>query len=213
MHKVLELQGHQPGQTVKRFYSPEKKKMMVKLQPGEVYVTSDDELIATGLGSCVSACIWDPFIEIGGMNHFMLPLGDAEDMENWTPGQFVSKAARYGNYAMELLINTLIQNGAIKSRLKVKVFGGGQVMGKHAAIGNKNIAFIRGYLESEGLHVVSEDLGSPFPRKVLFDPKTGKAWVKKLRSYYKDVEAVEESYNARLIRDSQSQESADVELF
>ncbi|WP_283130011.1 chemotaxis protein CheD [Enterovibrio norvegicus] len=213
MHKVLELTGCPIGAGVKRFYHPGKQMMMVKIQPGEVYVTSERELISTGLGSCISACVWDPFIALGGMNHFMLPFGDAEEIEDWEPTQWRSNAARYGNYAMELLINTLIQQGAVKSRLRVKLFGGGLVMGKQANIGEKNIAFIRNYVESEGLTLVGEDLGSEYPRKVVFDPITGKAWVKKLRGYRAEMEAEENNYNRRLVNEAKRDDEDNAELF
>lgn len=215
MHKILELTGCPVGAGAKRFFHPGKQMMMVKIQPGEVYVTSERELIATGLGSCISACVWDPFIELGGMNHFMLPLGDSDDIDNWDPTQWRSKAARYGNYAMEILINTLIQQGAVKSRLQVKLFGGGMVMGmgKQANIGQKNIEFIKNYIKNEGLHLVSEDLGSEYPRKVVFDPITGKAWVKKLRGYRGEVEAEENSYKRRLIHEAEQNNSNSAELF
>ncbi|MBE1276154.1 chemotaxis protein CheD [Enterovibrio baiacu] len=213
MHKVLELTGCPIGAGVKRFYHPGKQMMMVKIQPGEVYVTSERELISTGLGSCISACVWDPFIALGGMNHFMLPFGDADEVEDWDPTQWRSNAARYGNYAMELLINTLIQQGAIKSRLRVKLFGGGLVMGTQANIGEKNIAFVRNYVESEGLTLVGEDLGSEYPRKVVFDPITGKAWVKKLRGYRAEMEAEENNYNRRLVNEAKRDDEDNAELF
>ncbi|KXF80119.1 chemotaxis protein CheD [Enterovibrio coralii] len=213
MHKILELTGCPIGAGARRFFHPGKQMMMVKIQPGEVYVTSERELISTGLGSCISACVWDPFIELGGMNHFMLPFGDADDIEGWDPTQWRSNAARYGNYAMELLINTMIQQGAIKSRLRVKLFGGGMVMGKQAAIGQKNIQFIRNYVESEGLTLVGEDLGTEFPRKVVFDPITGKAWVKKLRGYRGEVEAEESNYKRRLVKEAKREDDDSAELF
>ncbi|RXJ72437.1 chemotaxis protein CheD [Veronia nyctiphanis] len=211
MHKVLELRGHPKGASVSRYFYPSLQKMMVKIHPGEVYVTSDDELIGTGLGSCISACIWDPEIGIGGMNHFMLPLGTSEDIAEWTPTQWRSRAARYGNYAMELLINTLIQQGAEKHRLQVKLFGGGVVMGQCTAVGEKNIAFAIDYVTSEGLVLVSNDLGDDFPRKLIFEPKTGKAWVKKMRSYKGDVQRFDKKYQRTL--QSPKVDSGDSELF
>ncbi|MGF1766617.1 chemotaxis protein CheD [Enterovibrio makurazakiensis] len=213
MHKILELTGCPIGAGARRFFHPGKQMMMVKIQPGEVYVTSERELIATGLGSCISACVWDPFIELGGMNHFMLPFGDSDNIEGWDPTQWRSNAARYGNYAMELLINTMIQQGAVKSRLRVKLFGGGTVMGKQANIGEKNIAFIRNYVQSEGLNIVGEDLGTEFPRKVVFDPMTGKAWVKKLRGYRGEVEAEETNYKRRLANEAKRDDGDSAELF
>jgi hypothetical protein len=50
----------------------------VKVLPNEYYVTGDDVMITTALGSCVAACIRDPQTGVGGMNHFMLPEGDSQ---------------------------------------------------------------------------------------------------------------------------------------
>ncbi|WP_240473909.1 hypothetical protein [Salinivibrio socompensis] len=66
MHQALELHHHAQEKALKRFFSPEHGKHMVKLKPGDIYVSSDDELIATGLGSCIAACIWDPLSRVGG---------------------------------------------------------------------------------------------------------------------------------------------------
>ncbi|MFD2178739.1 chemotaxis protein CheD [Veronia pacifica] len=211
MQKVLELKGHPEGSKVMRYYLPSRQKMLVKIHQGEVYVTSEDELIGTGLGSCISACIWDPEVSLGGMNHFMLPFGTSDDIAEWDPTQWRSKAARYGNYAMELLINTLIQQGAEKKRLQVKLFGGGVVMGECAAIGEKNIAFAKDYVSSEGLTLVGSDLGDDFPRKLMFDPCTGQAWVKKMRGFREEVENFDKKY--RRVLQSRKVDSGDSELF
>ena len=92
----------------------------VKVLPGEFYATPKDLLLVTVLGSCVAACIRDPELGIGGMNHFMLP-----DTDSAGPA---GNAARYGSYAMEMLINQLIKLGAVRARLEAKVFGGGAVI-------------------------------------------------------------------------------------
>ena len=69
-----------------------------KILPGEYYVTTHDEIITTVLGSCVSACVWDTVFNVGGMNHFMLPLSDNG---SWGGSELLSTSTRYGNYAME----------------------------------------------------------------------------------------------------------------
>jgi chemotaxis receptor (MCP) glutamine deamidase CheD len=92
----------------------------VKVLPGEYYVTQRDMVLVTVLGSCVTACVRDVDSGIGGMNHFMLP----ED-----GGRGVSSvSARYGTFAMEVLINHLQKLGARRGRLEAKVFGGGAVL-------------------------------------------------------------------------------------
>ena len=148
-----------------------------KILPGEFYCTYKDMLIVTVLGSCVSACIRDRVSGIGGMNHFMLPDGgDASD-------PLISASARYGTYAMEVLINELMKSGARRENLEAKVFGGGNVLRGLTAlnVGERNAAFVRAYLKAEGIRVLAEDLNDIFPRKVYYFPRTGRVLVKKLR--------------------------------
>jgi chemotaxis protein CheD len=148
-----------------------------KILPGEYYCTFKDMLIVTVLGSCVSACIRDRVSGIGGMNHFMLP--DGGDVSN----PLISASARYGTYAMEVLINELLKSGARRENLEAKVFGGGNVLRGLTAlnVGERNAAFVRAYLKAEGIRVLAEDLNDIFPRKVYYFPRTGRVLVKKLR--------------------------------
>jgi chemotaxis protein CheD len=148
-----------------------------KILPGEYYCTFKDMLIVTVLGSCVSACIRDRVSGVGGMNHFMLP--DGGDGSN----PLISASARYGTYAMEVLINELLKSGARRENLEAKVFGGGNVLRGLTAlnVGERNAAFVRAYLKAEGIRVLAEDLNDIFPRKVYFFPRTGRVLVKKLR--------------------------------
>lgn len=215
MQRNVQMKGTSLGDGTRRFFHPGMKMMVVKIQPGEIYTTSDQELISTGLGSCISACLWDAMAGVGGMNHFMLPFcdADADDIEHWSPAQWRTKAARYGNYAMELLINTLLKKGAIKTRLQVKLFGGAMVMGAQATVGEKNIEFIRSYIASEGLILVGEDLGGVLPRKLVFDPLSGKAWVKKLTGYRAQVQAEEKDYGQRLVSEANRGDEDNSELF
>ncbi len=178
-----------------------------KILPGEYYATARDMLIVTVLGSCVSACIRDPVTGIGGMNHFMLP-HDSQSGPN-----LVSSSARYGTYAMELLINQLIKLGARRERLEAKLFGGGNVMKGFTVtdVGERNARFALEYLKLEGIPVVAQDLRDDYPRKVYFFPATGRVLVKKLRSVHNDtILRRERDYEHKLTAESVAGE---VELF
>jgi len=167
-----------------------------KISPGEYYYTDKNMLIVTVLGSCVSACIRDTVSGIGGMNHFMLPDGAKSDKDN--P---VSESMRYGTYAMEVLINQLLRNGARRENLEAKIFGGGNVLRSFTTnnVGDRNAAFVKQYLKDEGIRVTGEDLLDIYPRKVYFFPKTGKVLVKKLKQLnnYTLVKR-EEAYSSKL---------------
>ena len=164
-----------------------------KILPGEYYATPRDMLIVTVLGSCVSACIRDTRSGIGGMNHFMLPGNDI--MESTSP------SARYGVFAMEILINRLMSMGAQRNHLEAKVFGGGLVLRGFTTttVGEKNAAFVMQYLNTESIRVTASDLLDIYPRKVYFFPKTGKVLVKKLRSVHNNtIVERERDYELRL---------------
>lgn len=166
---------------VGRYWDREHHCFSAKLLPGEYYVTTTGEQIATVLGSCVSACVRDRRTGIGGMNHFMLPQDASKGTSAW--GTAVSAATRYGNVAMERLINDILKLGSSRDNLEVKLVGGGKVLGASAIdIGARNIDFVRKYVCDEGFIVAGEDLGDVFPRKVQYSPSTGRLRVKKLNA-------------------------------
>ncbi|MDZ4201873.1 MAG: chemoreceptor glutamine deamidase CheD [Gallionella sp.] len=179
-----------------------------RLLPGEYYVTINDEGIYTTLGSCISACIRDRVNGVGGMNHFMLPASD--DPNGWKSTS-LSASTRYGNFAMEHLINVIMKNGGQRQNLEVKLFGGGRILQNMTDVGLRNINFVRDYLQTEGLRVVAEDVGEIFPRMVVYFPSTGKVKVKRLRSLHNNTIVDEE---IRYITTVESKPvGGDIELF
>ncbi|OOZ38019.1 hypothetical protein BOW53_16745 [Solemya pervernicosa gill symbiont] len=130
-----------PGfEDVKRYWDKTNDIFSAKILPGEFYVTANDELITTVLGSCVSVCIRDRIFGIGGMNHFMLP-HDNSGTGSWVASDNVSVSTRYGTYAMEHMINEILKNGGNRKNFEVKVFGGGRILANMTDVGIKNINF------------------------------------------------------------------------
>ena len=123
---------------------------MVKILPGEYYVSRSDEAISTVLGSCMSACVRDPARGLGGMNHFMLPEDACVGPNDWLDPA-VGLATRYGSYAMESLINDLLKLGAARERLEIKLFGGGRILAAMTDVGGRNVDFIRNLHVHRGL--------------------------------------------------------------
>ena len=192
-------------ESINRYWDKTQNIAAAKILPGEYYVTMHDEMIVTVLGSCISACIRDRKLGLGGMNHFMLPSGGDDK------ASLVSGAERYGNFAMEHLINTILKNGGEKKNLEIKIFGGGKILAQMTDIGLRNIEFVQHYIKTEGLMMVSEDVGDIYPRKVAYFPATGKALVKKLRSVQNNtVVEREKSYLKDL---EQKPVEGDIELF
>jgi chemotaxis protein CheD len=185
--------GMQPV-TGRRIYDAQGAAWMVKIFPGEFYITRKlDEVLVTVLGSCVAACIRDPIAGIGGMNHFMLP---QHKSGAWGVD---ARSARFGNFAMEKLINELIKAGGSRDRMEVKVFGGGNVTDSNNAIGSDNAEFVLRYLEAEGLRCAAQDLGGVLPRRIHYYPSTGRVVRRLLGTSDKFAVSREESdYGSRL---------------
>ena len=136
---------------------------------GEFKVVNDPSVVlSTILGSCVAACMRDPVIGVGGMNHFLLP-GSAESMASG------GDATRYGVHLMELLINGLLKQGARRDRLEAKIFGGAKTIARFCNVGEQNARFARQFLMDEGIQIVGESTGGEHGRKLEYWPSSGRA--------------------------------------
>jgi len=184
-----------PGFESVRRYRDRNGNLIVKLLPGDYYVTRREEVLDTILGSCVSACIRNPRLRIGGMNHFMLPRPSGNGTDTWE--HIAGRATRYGSASMEQLINRILSAGGTRADLEVKIFGGGRVLSSMSDIGNHNVIFVREYLKQEGLKVTSEDVGSNYPRHVQYFPMTGRVRVRHLTARA-DVVSQEQQFLNRI---------------
>ncbi len=195
---------------INRFWDFKNQSISAKILPGEYYVTTQSEIIATVLGSCVSACVRDIKHGVGAMNHFLLPLHKGEEWSEKINAD--SLATRYGNFAMEHMINDVLKHGGQKKFLEFKVFGGSRVISNMGDIGKSNIHFVLNYLMIEGFKVSAQDVGGINPRKVLYYPKTGKVKVKKIRDLHNDTIIKRETEYLHHI-DTEDQIDGDIEMF
>jgi chemotaxis protein CheD len=195
-----------PGKS--RIYLKQFEAHAVRLLPGETYTTAKrDEAIVTVLGSCVAACIRNPKTGVGGMNHFMLP---ESSTGQW--GDQVSAANRYGNFAMEELINAVLKSGCARNDLEIKLFGGANFTQGATMVGKKNADFALRYLENEGLRPVAMDLGGGLGRRIEYHPATGKVARLFLRGSGKDQVVEEERRYGAVLR-VKPVDDGDVQLF
>jgi len=179
--------------TMDRIHDRSLERDVVRLLPGDFFVSGEEAVLTTVLGSCVSACIRDPHSGIGGMNHFMLPDSTADGSQD------LESAGRYGTHAMEFLIEGILKLGGNRDDLEVKLFGGGKIVEGMSDVGLQNIEFVRNYLSSAGIAVAAEDLGLAFPRKINYFVPSGRVMVKKLRALHsRSVLADEQSYRENM---------------
>ena len=148
----------------------------IRISPGECRISDDPGVqLVTILGSCVAACVTDPAARIGGMNHFMLP---KSDHGYWGPDR---ASLRFGNFAMEQLINDVLAHGGRRNHLEVKLFGGANLLRARSNVGWKNAAFAEAYVAAEGLTLVARHLYGFQPRLIHYLPVTGRVAMLELR--------------------------------
>ena len=177
----------------------------IKIGPGEHYVTrKENEVILTVLGSCVAACIRDPVAAVGGMNHFMLP----ESSSGRWGG--VSANMRYGNFAMEQLVNDILRHGGQRGRLEVKVFGGARMIANGGAVGPQNADFVEAYLKAEHMKIAAHHLRGMHARRIEYDPLDGRVRLLELSMEHAHVSDAERKF-LDVIR--APRETSSVELF
>jgi len=141
------------------------------VHPGQIVVSGGTEAFTTILGSCVSVCLHDPKIGVGGLNHFLLPMACPPEQ---MPG-------RYGPTAMSQLVSAMLANGAVQGRLVAHVVGGASVLAGFGADGNhlgmRNVTMARDYLAAHRIPVLSIDVGGTRGRKLVFSPRDGLTYI------------------------------------
>lgn len=156
--------------------------------------------MATLLGSCVSVCLFDPVLNVGGMNHFLLPSSTSANAD--------LDVILDGDYSMEVLVNGLLNKGAKKSRLLAKAFGGGTIVSAiRMAIGERNSAFAHEWLDRENIRLIASDFNGPWSRKVVFLPSTGDAFCRRIPTTPTNVAEIareEQEYEISMARQNSS---------
>jgi chemotaxis protein CheD len=141
------------------------------LYPAALYAEKEATEIVTILGSCVSVCLCDNVLNTGGINHFMLPLWNGQGLAS----------PRYGNIAIEKLLEKMLYLGSDIKNIKAKVFGGAEVLETETInfnIGKRNIELAFNTLVELKIPVISSSVGGKFGRKILFFSDTGEVRLK-----------------------------------
>ena len=177
----------------------------VSIGIGDYFVSSEDVVIHTVLGSCVAVCLYDPEKKIGGMNHILMPFNP--DINKY------DASARYGINAMELLINAIMRLGGNRKKMVAKTFGGANLLmalSRKNAVGEKNVAFVIDFLRAEKIKILSRDFGGHDSRKIFFRIATGEVFLKRVPSM-KSLVAAEQTKRNRI--QEQLDQPGDITLF
>jgi chemotaxis protein CheD len=145
------------------------------LHAGRAFVSAQAKSIVLILGSCVGLCVWDSVNAIGGAVHYMLPSWDGRGVPS----------PRYGNVAISMLLQKLLEAGANRANLRAKVFGGGCLFdslrepnsNKEQHLGSRNVEIALELLAKAHIPVVSTDVGLDRGQRIVFRTDTGDALV------------------------------------
>ena len=159
---------------INRYFDAVNNRYAAKLLPGQYYL-SRGETIVTVVGTCVAACLRDPVLGLGGMNHFMEPYP--------TTGAVASP----GEDAMFALYRALLALGAHRDRLEAMLFGGSRILSDDCAIGARTIEYAQLFVRQANIPLVQQDLGGRYPRKIDFCPLDGRVRIKRLRDLRNDT--------------------------
>ncbi len=143
------------------------------LHPSTICVSKEPKWITTVLGSCVAVCLIDQKRDIGGINHYMLPLWNGDGLES----------PKYGNVAIQQLFQKMLELGAQKENMICKIFGGGEVLGEQYSIynvGRNNIELAYKMIGEMGISIRSSSTGGKLGRKIYFNTATGEVLQKYL---------------------------------
>lgn len=141
------------------------------LLPSGIFVDKKPHVVDTVLGSCVAVCLFDERLKIGGINHYMLPFWNGQGLAS----------PKYGNIAMDKLIEKLELIGANRKHIKAKVFGGANQMQSSLNVGERNVLMVRDYLASCGIPIVAENVGGEIGRKIRYNTGNGQVLMKFLQ--------------------------------
>ena len=130
------------------------------------------------LGSCVGVCLWDAVNAIGGATHYLLPCWDGTG----------AASPRYGNVAVSILVQKLVEAGADRGQLRAKVFGGGCLFdsmretnsNKEQHLGSRNVEMALEILTKAQIPVISTVVGMDRGQRIVFRTDTGDAEIKVL---------------------------------
>lgn len=141
------------------------------LLPSGIFVDKKPHVVDTVLGSCVAVCLFDERMKIGGINHYMLPFWNGQGLAS----------PKYGNIAMDKLIEKLELIGANRRNMIAKVFGGANQMQSSLNVGERNVLMVRDYLQDIGIRIAAENVGGEVGRKIRYNTGNGQVLMKFLQ--------------------------------
>ncbi|MGL4345390.1 MAG: chemotaxis protein CheD [Cellulosilyticaceae bacterium] len=158
---------------------------VIKVGMADFNVAKQPHILTTlGLGSCVGIALYDPIHKIGGLAHIMLP--DSTQIRN------NSNVAKFADTGLAVLVDRMIELGAVQNRLVAKIAGGAHMfefkhMDETMRIGARNVAAVTSLLQQYKIPIKASDTGSNYGRTIELHTDTGILVVKTIGHGVKQI--------------------------
>jgi chemotaxis receptor (MCP) glutamine deamidase CheD len=141
------------------------------IMPGHLLCVSEETLISTLLGSCVSVVLHDPLHKICGVNHYLLP----RTLKGELPTD------RYGDHAIKHLLTQMKMRGADMDQLQAKIFGGAHINAGNQIgerIARENVLVAEELLKNLHIPIIRKDVAGSKGRRITVNSATFEVLVK-----------------------------------
>lgn len=149
---------------------------VIKVGMADLKVTKAPGILTSlGLGSCIGIALYDKKNKIAGLVHAMLP-SSFEINNNQNKAKFVDTG-------IELLLELMINEGAVASNIVAKLAGGSQMFSFNTnnsilKIGERNVLAAKEKLKELDIRIVAEDTGGNYGRTIQLNSEDGSFLVK-----------------------------------
>lgn len=175
-----------------KYFDENMDKWAVKILPGEVYASHEDEVIIATTLRCVVVCLYNKTTKTGGVTQFMLP----------PVAPHIALA--YGRGQLDVLMDNLNAFKAERTQLEARIYGAAEVEydgDNIVPIGPKLIEVAEKYFKEKNITVTEADVAKEMARKVYFTPTTGSTMMKKInRLKNKTLHKREKEYCTNLLK-------------
>ncbi|MBF0428139.1 MAG: chemotaxis protein CheD [Magnetococcales bacterium] len=166
---------------------------IIRLDPGELFISTSPSEVHTVLGSCVSVTFFHPRLKQGAICHGRKPTQGC--IHGVSGLKLCQDLGDYVSCSLEFMLAYFDHRGVSRSELEIKLFGGGMMFNTLSGnaenpvlnTGKRNIDMAMEFFRAKRLHLMSSDIGGPWARQIVFYSETGEIKMKRIRKTAQDI--------------------------
>ena len=134
----------------------------------------DSVLVTYSLGSCIGIAVFDPVVKAGGLLHYMLPESSLD------AAKAAANPFMFADTGIPRLFKAVYGLGGIKSRMRVIMVGGSQVLDQKGFfnIGRRNEMAARKIFHRNNVVIDFAETGGNGNRTIRLALRDGRCWLK-----------------------------------